>query len=78
MCQPIFAQGSHDLQIGERKCQLALQTGVSCLVRNSVPMNNAARRAQGLPEDPNEPKGGEAYLDYLTNQLPGLFKGGKP
>jgi hypothetical protein len=36
--------------------------------QRTVPLNNAARRAQGLPEDPNEPKGGEAYMDYTFNQ----------
>jgi hypothetical protein len=36
--------------------------------RNSVPLNNAARRADGLPEDPNEPTGA-GYDDYVFEQM---------
>jgi hypothetical protein len=68
MCRTIFAQGSHDLAIGEEKCALAKRTGVSCTRRNSVPLNNAARRADGLPEDPNEPTGA-GYDDYVFEQM---------
>jgi hypothetical protein len=68
MCRPIFAQGSHDLCVGEEPCALAKRTGVSCMKRNSVPLNNAARRADGLPEDPNEPTGA-GYGDYLFDQM---------
>jgi hypothetical protein len=39
------------------------------MTKNAVPINNAARRAQGLPEDPNEPKdGGPGYEDYVFGQ----------
>jgi hypothetical protein len=68
MCRTLFAPGSHDLAVGEVPCDLAKRTGVSCLQRNSVPLNNAARRQRGLPEDPNEPKGGEAFMDYCFEQ----------
>jgi hypothetical protein len=65
MCRTLFAQGSHDIAIGEVPCALAKRTGVSCIQRNSVPLNNAARRAQGLPEDPNEPKGNASAADHM-------------
>jgi hypothetical protein len=68
MCRTLFAQGSHDIAIGEDQCALAKRTGVSCIQRNSVPLNNAARRQQGLPEDPNEPRGA-GYDDYLFDQM---------
>jgi hypothetical protein len=46
------------------------------MMAGAVPINNAARRAQGLPEDPNEPKGGDAYIKYLFSNGP--LGGGKP
>lgn len=41
----------------------------------SVPANNAARRAQGLPEDPNEPMDpmSDAGADYMLAQAPGAL-----
>lgn len=37
-------------------------------VARAEPINNAARRARGLPEDPNEPKGA-GYEDYIVNEM---------
>lgn len=45
---------------------------------NAVPLNNAARRAQGVPEDPNEPSGDAANMDYVVDQAMKQMFGGKP